>query len=440
LTSVIRTLGISASARLLTLPVTASATVVTTYFLVKELGVESYAYVVLVGSLFQLVPFADLGLGAVVVNASAKRLESRQHSAAALATARTAFRTLAISAAVLIGLSVLLGVSGAWPGLLGLPSNFAKSSEWAIATVLLPFALSIPFGIGQRVLIGEGRNHLVNYIGMLGPLVATATTLLLLKIHAPTLVLGMATPTGILVVSVICFVLALRTSQWHMRDLIKKPRTQQRPRLWNSAIPMLIISITVPLAMQSDRLVLSHFAPAVELSEYSVAAQMYVPCFSVVSMAAVSLWPIFTRTGSASFALWSKALKILAVGGLFLGAAFVVLVGPASRLITEDKLRVGIDLASAFATLLVVMACHQASAVLLTSPRHLAFQAVCSTTMLLVNLALSVYLAPVLGASGTVWASVTAVFVAQLVPCWVKARGFMKSTSEPLRAEPVATH
>lgn len=425
--SIGRTLGVSASARIITLPVTAAATVVTTYLLVKDLGVESYAYVVLVGALFQLIPFADLGMGAAVVSASAKRLESRELSATALVTASIAFRTLAISATAIVVLAVTVGIIGAWPSLLGLPPGLAESSSWAIAVVLLPFALSIPFGIGQRILLGEGRNHVVSFLGIAGPVAATVTTYVLLKLNVDPLVLGIATPMGILIVSLSCFGLALRVSRWRFRDIIFIRRIRQKPRLWNSALPMMVISITVPLAMQSDRLVLSHFSEARELSEYSIAAQMYVPCFSIISMAAVALWPIFSRSGSASLSLWSRAITSLGIGGGLLAAFFVVLVGPVANLITEGKLTVELDLALAFGSLLIVMAIHQASAVLLTSPVHLVFQAVCSTVMLGLNLALSIYLAPTLGASGVVWASVIGVLVAQLIPCIVKARLFMRT-------------
>lgn len=431
--SIVRTLGKSASARMLTLPVTATATVITTYLLVKELGLESYAYVVLVGSLFQLVPFADLGLGAAVVNASAKRWESREHAAAALATANIAFKTLWISATVLISASVIIGVIGAWPSLLGLPNNLADSSEWAITVVLLPFALSIPLGIGQRILVGDGRNHIVNYVGILGPVVATTTTYILLQLQVSPLVLGMATPMGILCVSLISFILAMRASRWRFKDVITPYRVRRKPKLWNSAVPMLVISVTVPLAMQSDRLVLAHFSEAFELSEYSVAAQMYVPCFSIISMAAVALWPIFSRSGSSSFALWSKALVSLTAGGALLAVLFVAMVGPVASLITEEKLTVGADLACAFGALLVVMAAHQASAVLLTSPNQLTFQAACSTAMLTLNIAVSVALAPLLGASGVVWASVLSVSIAQLIPCFLKARRFMTTSPEPVK-------
>lgn len=432
--SVVRTLGISAIARVLTLPFTAAATVVTTYLLVKELGIEPYAYVVLVGALFQLIPFADLGMGAAVVNASARRLESREQSALALATAGAAFRVLTLSAAVIILTVFFIGHLGAWPSLLGLPESLAASSNWAIGVVILPFALSLPFGIGQRILIGEGRNHMVGYAGILGPIMATATTYALLNIGVDPLVLGIATPAGILVVSIVCFTLALKRSGWRFRDVVRRRRRRYKPKLWNAALPMMIISITVPLALQSDRLVLSHFSQTIELSEYSIAAQMYVPCFSIIAMAAVALWPIFSRSGASSLSLWSKAISSLAAAGVALASIFVLLVGPVAELITEGKIAVHLDLAMAFGTLLVVMACHQASAVLLTSPAHLAFQAVCSTAMLIVNLGLSVTLAPILGASGVVWSSAIAVFITQLVPCIYKAQRYMRPTTAEVNA------
>lgn len=432
--SIVRTLGISATARLLTLPFTALATIITTYLLVRELGSDSYAYVVLVGALFQLVPFADLGMGAAVVNAAANRLEDREQERRALATVGAAFRLLALSGAVIIIAVFIIGQSQAWPILLGLPPELADSSSWAIAVVIAPFALSLPFGVGQRILIGEGRNHIVSYVGLLGPVIATATTYALLKFSVQPLVLGIATPAGILVVSILCFKLALRSCGWTFRDVLRYHTTNSRPQLWNAALPMMVISVTVPLALQSDRLVLSHFSVPSELSEYSIASQMYIPCFSIISMAAVALWPIFSRAGTASYSMWSKALLSLTVGGVTLATGFVLFVGPVAELITENKIEVHQDLAFAFGVLLIVMACHQSSAVLLTSPSHLTFQARCSTAMLIMNVGLSVVLAPTLGSSGVVWASAISVFITQLLPCIYKARTYMRSTDSGVRS------
>lgn len=425
--SVGRTLSVSASARVLTLPITAVATVITTYLIVENLGLESYAYIVLVGTLFQLIPFADLGMGAAVVNAVAKRLDSRELAANALATSALAFRTLTVSALVILLAAIIISSFGAWPSLLGLTPAFAPSSLWAIPVVLLPFALSIPLGIGQRILIGDGRNHIASLIGVVGPVVATAATFVLLQLGTAPLLLAIATPLGIFAVSLTCFAVALKRCRWSIADILLVRRLRRRPKLWSSAAPMMVISITVPLAMQSDRLVLSHFSTAFELSEYSIAAQMYVPCFSIISMAAVALWPIFSRSGAASKPLWIKAMASLSGGGAVLALAFVLLVDPIARLITKDKLAVGVDLAIGFGSLLIVMATHQASAVLLTSPSNLAFQAICSTIMLTLNLFLSILLSPYVGASGVVWASVIAVTIAQLVPCIIKARLFMQN-------------
>lgn len=425
LQSMVRSMGLSAFARLATLPATALSAVVTTHLLVGKLGVEQYGYIVLVGALFQLIPFADLGLGAAIVNATAKRNEGRSHSKLALATTRRAFRVLLCSGAAIMVLGGTIGLLGGWPQLLGLPSFLSESASWSMVLVLLPFAISLPLGIGQRILLGEGRNHVVNYVAVIGPVIAMLSTLLLLDIGVPPLVLGIATPIGVMCVSSVCFAIALRSTGWTLADIFFPRRMLPKAALWNSAIPMLVISITVPLAMQSGRIVLSHFSNFVELAEYSVAFQFYIPCFSVISTAAVTLWPIFSRSGARSNSLWIKSLLVLAAAGLVISLGFALLIGFIASTITDRKLTVPLDLAIAFAILLFVMALHQPSAVLLTSPRLLSFQAMCSTAMFAMNLALSVLFASPFGATGIVWATVLSVTLTQLVPCFLRARAFV---------------
>jgi O-antigen/teichoic acid export membrane protein len=188
--------------------------------------------------------------------------------------------------------------------------------------------------------------------------------------------------------------------------------------------------ITVPLAMQSGRIVLAHFSNSTELASYSLAFQFYIPCFSLISTAALTLWPIFTRSGTASLPLWTKALLILGVAGLSIAIGFTLVIGPIALLITGSKLTVAPSLAVAFGCLLLVMALHQPSAMLLTSPKHLSFQAVCASIMFALNVVLSILFAVQFGAAGVVWASVISVGAAQLVPCILRAKIFVTSDKE----------
>jgi len=101
-------------------------------------------------------------------------------------------------------------------------------------------------------------------------------------------------------------------------------------------------------------------------------------------------------------------------------------------------------LAAAFAGLIVVQAAHLPSAMLLTSPPLLRFQAACVVTMLAINVPLSWVLAGAIGAAGPVIGSVVAIGLAQLLPGLLKARRFVSrdvnwpnSSSSPVMSTPL---
>ena len=72
----------------------------------------------------------------------------------------------------------------------------------------------------------------------------------------------------------------------------------QGERVFDTAWPMLIQMIALPLAMQSNRLILSHVSSVDELATYSLASQMFNPIFSVSIAASMALWPVFARARS----------------------------------------------------------------------------------------------------------------------------------------------
>ena len=59
---------------------------------------------------------------------------------------------------------------------------------------------------------------------------------------------------------------------------------------------MMVISMSLPIAFQSDRLVLSHATDSAQLAEYSLGAQLYGPALGVISSAGLALWPVFAKS------------------------------------------------------------------------------------------------------------------------------------------------
>jgi O-antigen/teichoic acid export membrane protein len=414
---------LSSGARAIGLPVTAVAAALTTFLIVGERGAAAYGYVMLLGLLFQLIPFADLGMGAAVTTAVAVSDRSEADRAHAAEIVRAAFWMLVCSSVVLILVAAVLTALNVWGAALQIPLSLTSPAPLALIAAFVPFAVSLPLGIGQRILLGRGKNHYVNLIAVLGPVAALATVWLLLRTDVASMYLAIATPLGVLVVAAICFAVSFRTSGLDLRGLLS-PRSIRRDivaQVWRSAGPMLIISITVPIALQSDRIILAHVGSGHDVASYSVAAQFYTPTFSLISTAAVALWPIFAQETENAVRQWRRALLALAAVGGVAGISYGLLIRPVADLLTSAKVPVDASLALAFALLILVMALHQPSAMLLTSADGLRFQALCAGAMVIVNIPLSLYLASRLGPAGPVWGSIVATALFQLVPATVRA-------------------
>ena len=429
MTGVYRTMASSGFARAGILPITALATAATTYITISYAGATSYGYIALVGMLFQLIPFADLGMGAAISSSVAKRQSGEHAEWLARETIKTTFRALTVSASVLLASLALVGMFGLWQPLLGLPSGLDGIAEWAILVCLAPFAISVPFGIGQRILLGEGKNHVTNLISGLGPLAATATTALLVSLNVEPLLLAVATPVGVLLVSVVCFFVAFRVAGYRVGLIFERQsgRAGSPLRIWSTAGPMLVIMITVPLALQSGRLVLAHFGSALDLASYSIAVQFYAPAVALITAAGIALWPTFARLGAGAREVWGKAMRALGVAGLIAASCYVILIGPVALLVSGNEIAVDVPLALGFGGLILLTALHQSSAYLLTSPKQLLFQAVCSTAMVFISIPAAISLTLLLGAAGPVWAMVIAFGFAQVIPCAVRSRRFLKN-------------
>ena len=103
-----------------------------------------------------LVPFADLGMSAAIINVVASSASPKTEELVRR-TLVSAFRVLLCSAAVLAAVGVVLTALNLWPALLG-DGLLAGGSVAALACVLV-FAITLPLGVGQRVLTGLGKNH-----------------------------------------------------------------------------------------------------------------------------------------------------------------------------------------------------------------------------------------------------------------------------------------
>ncbi len=113
-----RVVGVTAVVKFVVMGLSGVLGILTSRMIISHYGVDSYAQYGLLSSLPSLLPFADLGVAAAIVNVVAssphvsRDLEVRQ-------TITSALRILAGSSATIVLVSIVLYLVGAWPAILG---------------------------------------------------------------------------------------------------------------------------------------------------------------------------------------------------------------------------------------------------------------------------------------------------------------------------------
>lgn len=415
----LRAVGSNAAARMLTLPLSAVLGIVVTRLLIGEYGQATYAQYALLVSIGALIPFADLGVTAALMNVTAAS-EDPRHDPRLRGTLVTGLRLLVASATVLLLLAVALLASGAWPAIMG-EGLRAGSGPLAASLVLAVFAVSLVVSAGQRILGGLGLLHW-NVL-----LTGLQTPMVLLTLWA---IIRLDLPWGdyLAVVSYVAtFLIGLLTLWLANRRVAPAIRRAWRdvPRLrsvrgepvLDTAWPMLVQMVALPLAMQTDRIVLSHVRGVDDLAEYSLAAQMFNPVVGVVSAAGLALWPIYARARSTDADAPSPAaLSVLFAGaGAAAGLTVVVAAPWLADVATGGVIGLGWGLLVAYGVLVVAQAAKYPLGMFLTDAAGLRFQALMIVLMLPTKVALSVLLAQRWGASGPVVGSVVTVVAFQVV-------------------------
>lgn len=417
-----RTVGGSAGARLVVLPVSALLGIVVTRLIISNYGESSYAQYMLLVGIISLIPFADLGISASIMNATAAARDPRS-DAHLRGTLVTAMRILAGSALTLAFVALILTASGSWKAVLG-GGLYGRSGEVAAGLCLVAMAVAMLVGYGQRILIGLNLNALSILIGGLQTPIVLATI-------AGALALGIDFGPYVAVASYASLIvtgsLSLLVANRRVRPLLGQAirdawriASVRGERVFDTAWPMFLQMIALPIAMQSNRLILSH-VDVDELATYSLASQMYNPIFSVSVAASMALWPIFAKArvaGSSDvsahrLSLFFAGLALIAVAAMTLASGFL------ADLASGGRISLPFGLLLAFSVLMVVQAAKSPLGMYLTDARGLRFQAYMIFAMLPVNLGLSIVLAVHLGAVGPVVGSIVGVVVFQLGANWI---------------------
>jgi O-antigen/teichoic acid export membrane protein len=405
--------------RVLGTPVVAFLGLANTAIIVRETGAAVFGLVALIATITLLFPFADLGIGATAMTAAAQLSGPAADLRAADVIRRSYHVLFAVAAAVsLAALAVM--AADRWAVLTGFASG--PEDRWAITAAAGLFALSIPAGLGVRILAGMNRVPLATLILMSNALFALAITGVLYLLGAPGIWYALSALGGLLIGQIVGTVVALRVTGlgWSAFGAVRG----SAPGLLRGTLWLFLTGVGVPVGMQAGRVLLAHFSTPLQLSEYALLAQMYAVGWVAFSTAGFAFWPIFVkRRGevAATLQIWARMTAVFT--GAAVGACVVlVLAAPwAGRILSGGTIPISTALALAFGVLLVAQCSYLATSMLLTRPEEARLQALWALVMALLSVGLGGFGATRFGAAGVVWAAATAVLIAQVIPAllWV---------------------
>jgi O-antigen/teichoic acid export membrane protein len=417
-------LGKTAGTKMIVLGLSGLCAIVTSRMILSHFGTEAYAQYGLLASLPSLLPFADLGIAAVVINsiAEAKNPRSDEHVRRSLLTA---LRILLVSGTVIVATSALVSVLGLWPVLLGnglLPDGGA----WAAFLCMAVFGITLPLAVGQRILVGLERTATqVKSQIVVAPLILLAV-LLSIGLAAPVgSYLAVFSYAAAAVNSIICLIIASRLISPQLTSALRSvPHIKREPgiKAFHLAWPMLLQMVALPIAMQSDRLLLSHLTHGEELAQYNLASQLFGMILQVIAAAGIVLWPIYAKARSAS-RIESPLVPTIwfAAGGLFLGGLLAIATPFLVAFVSDGRIILDAWLVSGFAVFVALQAAKYPTGMYMTDSAGLRFQVLPILMLVPLNIAISWWLISLLGAAGPIIGSAISVAACQLIPnlCYV---------------------
>lgn len=243
--------------RLAGTPITVALGLLNTAIVVRETGAAVFGLVALVATVTLLFPFADLGIGASVITASA-RLRGPNPDSAAADVVRRGFRVLlGVAGAVVVVAIVIMSIDG-WATVIGFSSG--PQDRWAVTVAACLFGLTLPAGLGVRILVGIDRNPLATVVLMSCPAFALGLTLLLFSARVDGIWYVTSSLGGLLAGQVLGCVLALRLSGLGSSAFSPVRGDSTGTPLLAGSLWLFVVGMGLPIGLQTGRVILAHLS------------------------------------------------------------------------------------------------------------------------------------------------------------------------------------
>jgi O-antigen/teichoic acid export membrane protein len=429
----LKAVGSTAVTKVVVMALSGILGILTSRLIIQHFGTDAYAQYGLLSTFPTLLPFADLGIAAVVINAVAGS-DSPRSDDHVRRTIVTAFRILLVSGGIMVLVSAVITVFGWWPFLLG--EGLLPGGGLAAGLCLAVFGIVVPLTVGQRILVGLKRTNVqVASQAVVAPfMLLVIGSFAMLMIPAGTF-LAVVSYVANSLVSVICLIVAARALKPQLGLAVRAiPRVRSYPGVpaIGLAWPMLVQMIALPVAMQTDRLLLSHVSGHVQLAQYNLASQLFGIVLQTIAAAGIALWPVYASARSnGRVESPSRPTLWFLGGGLLLGTALALVSPWLVQFVSGGRIHLDFWLLAAFVVFVGLQAAKYPIGMYMTDKSGLVFQVVPILIMVPLNLGLSWALITPLGAAGPVVGSAVSVALCQVIPnLWYVSRDLGRRRAE----------
>lgn len=408
----------TAGLRLCVLPVSAGLALLTAAITFQSAGLAAFGLITMVAQLQLALPFADLGMGAAVTRAVAlaeQSLQQRRHAEALIR--RTATLLAAIGTTGAVG-AACAGVAGVWSSWFVLPAELAGDFDLVASTVLVLFFLGLPFGLSERMLIGQDRASLLVVLGLILGVANVSVAATVAGLGLPPMWLAAGLPVGSVVFLAACTTMAVK--RWGSLNWGDRHSVPLRTIL-RGGLPVVLATAGTVLAEQHGRVVLAQLAAPEVVSEYALGLHLYMPVYSILYMGAAVLWPRFARSPDPR--LWRQSNTVLLLLGLGAAGGYLAFARPLSGLVSDGEMVLPWPVVLCFCLVFIAQSGHLVQENLLTDVWGFKRQAVMSLMLLLVVVPLTgLGVALGAGAAAPAVSLACGVVITQVIPGRILAR------------------
>ena len=385
------------------------------------LGAERYGMWMTISSLAAILAFADLGIGNGMLNAIAAA-HGRDDRTAIRGYVSSGFFALGLVSSILLCLFAATYRFVPWASIFNVQTDIARQEVGpAVAGFFACFALSIPLAIVQRVQMALQRGFLSSLWQCLASTFGLMGVLFSIHYQAglPWLVFAfVGTPLAVSALNSVIFFGYMQPEIAPARRAITRDAATQLVRTGSL---FLVLQLVAAVAYSSDSFVIAQLLGASSVVEYAVPERLFSLITMLLAMVLAPLWPAYGEAIARGDVAWVRRTlrrSVAAAAALAFVFSFP-LVWLAPWII---KLWVGKTVVPSMPLLLslavwkTIEAGASSLAVFLNGANVVRIQLIVSLITMGAAISLKVLLVPIIGVSGTVWATVIAFTMFALIP------------------------